>query len=82
MTTAFWIAIGIYIISIIFLKIIYHVKRNILLTMAMWCMLAGILFLVQPFSAFLFHYGISVLGYGLLWWNIANNSKLDEVKQG
>ncbi len=81
MTTAFWISIGIYIISIVFFKIIFHVKRDILLTMAMWCMLGGIFFLVQPLSAFLFHYGIAVLGYGLLWWNIANNSKPDEAKQ-
>ena len=81
MTTAFWISIGIYIISIVLMKIIFHIKRNTLLTMAMWTMLAGILFLVQPLSAFLFHYGIAVLGFGLLWWNIANNSKPDKVNK-
>lgn len=81
MSTAFWIAIGIYIISVVLFKFILHLKRNFLLIMAMWCMIAGIVFLVQPVSAFLFHYGIAVLVFGLLWWNIANNSKPDKVNK-
>ncbi len=79
MSTAFWIAIGIYIVSIFLFKYIFHLKRKFLEIMGMWCMIVGIIFLVQPVSAFLFHYGISVLAFGLLWWNIANNSKPDTV---
>lgn len=79
MTVQFYIAIGIYVLSVIVLKIILKIKRRHLQNMAMWTMIAGIIFLCQPISAFLFHYGIAVLGYGLLWWNIANNLKPDEV---
>ncbi|MBI9107381.1 MAG: hypothetical protein JEZ04_11615 [Spirochaetales bacterium] len=79
MSYQFWIAIGLYVISIVLFKFILHIKRKHLQDMAMWCMIAGIVFLCQPLSAFLFHYGIGVLGFGLLWWNIANNSKPDEI---
>lgn len=75
MSLAFWVVIGFYILSIILLKYVFKVKISSLQTMALWCMIAGIVFLCQPLSAFLFHYGIAVLGFGLLWWNIANNSK-------
>ena len=81
MSTAFWIAIGFYLVSIVLLKIIFKVRRKHLLTMALWSMLAGIVFLCQPVSAFLFHYGIAVLFYGLLWWNIANNMKPEKIVQ-
>ncbi len=79
MSFQFWIGIGVYVISIVLLKFVLRIKVKRLQDMAMWCMVAGIVFLCQPVSAFLFHYGIGVLGYGLLWWNIANNSKPDEV---
>ncbi|HAK45624.1 MAG TPA: hypothetical protein DCO79_06855 [Spirochaeta sp.] len=79
MTLQFYIAIAVYVVSIVLLKFILKVKVRHLQNMAMWSMVAGIVFLCQPISAFVFHYGIAVLGYGLLWWNIANNLKPDEV---
>ena len=79
MSTAFYIGIGIYIVSVILMKFIFRVKVRHLQNIGMWSMIAGIVFLCQPLSAWLFHYGIGVLGFGLLWWNIANNSKPDEV---
>ena len=79
MSYQFYIGIAIYVVSVVLLKFILKVKRRHLQTMAMWCMIGGIVFLCQPISAWVFHYGIGVLGFGLLWWNIANNSKPDEV---
>ncbi len=81
MSYQFYIGIGIYVVSVVLLKYILKIKVKNLQTMAMWSMIAGIVFLCQPVSAWLFHYGIGVLGYGLLWWNIANNSKPDKVTE-
>ena len=79
MSYQFYVAIAIYIVSVILLKFVFKVKRKPLERMGMWSMIAGIVFLCQPLSAWLFHYGIAVLIYGLMWWNIAINSKPDEV---
>lgn len=79
MSVQFYIAIAVYVVSVILLKFVLKIKVKHLQSMAMWSMIAGIVFLCQPLSAFLFHYGIAVLGFGLLWWNIANNLKPDEV---
>ena len=79
MSYQFYIGIAIYVVSVVLLKFVLKIKRRHLQNMGMWAMIAGIVFLCQPLSAWLFHYGIGVLGFGLMWWNIANNSKPDEV---
>lgn len=75
MSLAFWLFIAFYVSTILLHAFVFHIKKETVITVAMWSMIAGIVFLCQPLSAFLFHYGIGVLFFGLLWWNIGNNMK-------
>ena len=81
MTISFWVAIGIYIAAFFIFKALGIFKPKYLQNIAMWSMISGIIFLCQPFSAFLFKYGIMVLIFGLIYWNIANNMKPESEEE-
>jgi len=49
--------------------------------MALWIIIAGIVFLSQPWWEFLFRNGLTVLIFGLIYWNIAGNMKPGKWEQ-
>lgn len=75
MSLGFWLFLTFYIVSIFALRWSPLWRKSFLEPMAMWSMIAGIVFICQPWMAFLFRYGLVVLIFGLIYWNIAANMK-------
>ena len=73
MSLSFWITLAVYAVSIIVLRRTRFWTRLFLEPMAMWSMIAGIAFICQPWMQFLYRIGLTVLIFGLLFWNIAVN---------
>ena len=76
MSLSFWIFLAIYIVSIVVIRFTPLWKKRVLEPMAMTSMIAGIVFLCQPWVAGAFRFGLGILIFGLIWWNIAVNMKI------
>ena len=75
MSLSFWIILAVYIGSIFALRWTSLWRPSFLEPLAMWSMIAGIVFLCQPWIMFLYRNGLTILLFGILYWNIAGNMK-------
>jgi len=75
MTLGFWLILAFYIGSILALRWTPLWRPSFLEPLAMWTIIAAILFFSQPWSKFLFRHAYSLLIFGIIYWNIAGNMK-------
>lgn len=75
MSLGFWLILAVYIGSIFALRWTPLWRPSFLEPLAMWSMIAAIVFFSQPWSKFLFRNAYTLLIFGLIYWNIAGNMK-------
>lgn len=75
MSLGFWLILAVYIGSIFALRWTALWRPSFLEPVAMWSMIAAIVFFSQPWSKFLFRNAYTLLIFGLIYWNIAGNMK-------
>jgi hypothetical protein len=78
MAMSFWFILIFYVASIFALRWTRLWRPSFLAPLAMWCMIGGIVFICQPWLQFLYRNGLTVLIFGLIYWNIAGNMKKEK----